>query len=217
MRFQINKCVLNFAPLCSGSDRLPPALLWAPTQPGGVHLPLRHWHVRPPVLHWEPSGQWRSSQLACFWKHRMSSRAFISLFPWSFRNWSSRKRPSSTSCQTSSTTAIKWCEWLLSRWGIIFLFIPWWLDWDSLSEKPAICSCRCTSGGLTSHMSWTVFSIGSWRTTRASWSSSSCCPAPTPTGKVHAGLPWCFCAVHPCFCRTHPLMAHWTEVMVSFF
>jgi len=33
-----------------GFDCLTFTIIWTETQPGGVHLPLRHWHVRPPVL-----------------------------------------------------------------------------------------------------------------------------------------------------------------------
>lgn len=134
MWFKIDTWPLNLHPLCSGADRLPPPLLWAPAQPGGVHLPLRYRHVRPPVLHWEPAGQWwRKSRPDWLERHLKTYSVFTCLCfsPSSLRNWSSRKLPSSTSCRTSSTTAIKWYEWLPSRWENTFILIPRWLCWDS--------------------------------------------------------------------------------------
>lgn len=45
------------SPPTAGPDRLPPPVLRAEAQPGGVHFPVCHRHVWPPVLPREPQGE----------------------------------------------------------------------------------------------------------------------------------------------------------------
>lgn len=105
-----------------GVDSFPPPLLWATTQPGGVHLPLCHWYVRTPILHREPAGRATkelasSNALKMDEKKKvfkMTNSPFLLIFS---RNWSFQKRPSLTFCPTSSTTVIRSSGWLPLRWG----------------------------------------------------------------------------------------------------
>lgn len=50
----------------SGLDRFPFTILWAEAQSGGIHLPVRHRHVRTPVLSGELEGLWKNGLWCVF-------------------------------------------------------------------------------------------------------------------------------------------------------
>lgn len=53
-----------------GLDRFPFTIVRAAAQSGGIHLPVRHRHVRTPVLSGELEGSWGKKTLKCYIFHR---------------------------------------------------------------------------------------------------------------------------------------------------
>lgn len=118
----IYKCV-------KGPDCFPFAIVWAEAQSGGIHLPVRHRHVRTPVLSRKLEGLWRKAfEMLYFYQLGYESKKKIEMYFSLHRNLFCRKLPSLMFCPTSSITPIKssaWLPWRSEQSQIVFMSLDY--------------------------------------------------------------------------------------------
>lgn len=147
----------------SGLDRLPFTILRAEAQSGGIHLPVRHRHVRTPVLSGELEGLWKNrlpnvfstswDAIQCgnviFYSQKLilSETSIFDVLPNFFYHVN----------QVVCMAALE--VWAFrDRLEAFRVFI---------SDDPPPLTRRCTCGELTSRMSWTAFSTTGSKMERA--------------------------------------------------
>lgn len=147
----------------SGLDRFPFTILRAEAQSGGIHLPVRHRHVRTPVLSGELEGLWKNRLWNVFstsWDVNQCGNVIFS----------SQKLILS---ETSIFDVLPNFFYHVNQ-VVCMAALEVWAFRDRLEafsvfrrdDQPPL-TRRCTCGELTSRMSWTAFSTTGSKMERA--------------------------------------------------